>query len=683
MFLPPKIGFCVTKEADHLAGAQFVPGKGAPETQTWTWPASGLGSSAFTTPNIFLPSLFSSSLLPSVPVLGDKSTGFSSGSTAQKNGFHYYETPQMNSSLALPFTLRRLYPHIPEENFRKIGNLRQGMIVFNKDDPFQFVGVATNAFRPKPSTWKIDEDGWLVDVDYGETPHEEHIFSSKLVRTNAATRATIQSVYRQMKDPFGSWEQLCRSGLHYGVLQVGVEREFWREDPVTNQLVHYYGPEGIRGAGEIVDGLFITPEQAALEMAAKTLELEALYPGERLLTTATPMTGDVKYLRANMKAGNPSSYYIAAVNIKRTGLDENGEPRYRPRTDDSQMIRQQMVEASEFYSTVSELLHDKLLGDLWCLASSHLNLGLPHTNGKVDARLALEMANLLNSELGTVIRMMMMGGGISHKAKHKLDGRFIRSAREPIRNDSGMAAEQNQPIRDEGHLLEIIFHMITSGKADRLDRAAAVHVDEDGEMIFTGQGDWRLRITEDGTNSGRFELLGGDSSAILPRARAIAVMQLFGAIVIEAYSKNLSSLDYVADLLGLSSQDVWGRQSKTSLMREFNVYGPNSPVVHPVIQRVKQLFDVVSFPGLGSIQKIARRSMDLFTKEGDLKDLARGEGNLGGAVIPYMSDYTVEQIAEMLRQYFHQEAIFVKNLSASDVTRALLGEIGFEFVPQV
>jgi len=468
-----------------------------------------------------------------------------------------------------------------------------------------------------------------------------------------------------------------------GALQVGFERELWAIDPFTGELAKIRDEELLVGSIEIDEGLYITPTLAAIGMAAKQKELEDKYPGRLLVNMSTPPSGSPRNTELNMynepeKEVNLGPYIAFIEGIC--------YPRYKPFTSESLQIREQQA-SFHGYPGALEMIAENGDCRTWSTAAAHMNLGVINTynpeTGKYEVNfdLAKNLSNIALSELGSIARIITASSPYITGVAPKINGKFTRDTREFIRQDMGTALSHNEPIRDAKHYQEIVRANMTAGKdgADRLARAIVSHTNEDGSYTTTAHGGGRWRFEDTGSLTGRIEYTGAGSTSILPKARSMAILQMLQSIALLATHEGKDVFDYIKENFGYSKEEVLGNADGT--VQEFFLNGPQSPRMQKLAARLTDIFEQMHVPGLEDSRQIALAALRDIQVEGDLHDLAKGKGTLGGALLKYAQQgYSGLQVAKIVHAFQQQEAKFIRTLSEDEVKQYLRGEIGFEFV---
>lgn len=621
-------------------------------------------------------------------------------------------------------------------NEEGLPHLRNGIVVWNEDDPAQLVFVRPDRFVVHHC--KADPKGRINKVVFGGPLGKQHVELTRLISAhnpiNAKSDNPLTNRLESRLDRYltclgrsdVSLATLDAEGILDGALNVGMEYEFWAIDPQSGELARIPHKELLWGLLEVDHGKHVDPALAARRMADSHLDILDIYPEYLIVSQSTPPSSSPLKTEVNIHVNSAIGRYVAAT------LPHLMDG-YGPRSDESRQIRDQQARHhgfQHFEDMVNAINQDNIYDEddrnrhavaaLHAVAAAHLNLGLPHVFFEsqgflIDFEVARNTSNLAFSELGAVARMLTASGPYLTGKAMTVDGLWVRDVREFIRNDAGTALPQNQPIRDAAHFQEIVAWMIMGPhKADRLSRAIVVNTqtDKDGNTVlvptYHGSGRWRVKRPRDNkdpqTRDGRIEYTGAGATAIRPKIQAMAIFQLLQTLAIiatyERYkrqaagdsgAKEMDALSLAAELTGTTTDTIWGDAEKA--VKDFLLRGPDSSRAHELIERLKTLFTNMfqryNLAALTDVRDIAMAGLKALKHEGDLQDFADGKGTLGGALIHYARQmdsrgrpkYSGLDIAHMVHAWQQQEAFAISRFTRRRLLRYLKGQRGFRYVP--
>jgi len=599
----------------------------------------------------------------------------------------------VKNPITLADVIAKFQEMYPNEPFDFVGNLDSGLVVYSTatDQALHVITVPSSAFIP--SAYHYLGDGKIDAVTFGGVAGQRHVDTSILEPMDDTARTKLQQIVQRMMDPSADLMQLYQAdqtkierrdfdGLNLnGALQMGFEREFWVIHPNTGELANIRDEELIVGLVEIDDGLYATPMQSAVGMARLQRELEERYPGLLLVNSSVPPSGTVQKTEVN-SYNEPD----AALNLgPYIAIIERGNfRRYQPSTPDSRQVRDQQAR-HHGYTDADDMICQHGDCRTWTTAAEQINQGVANffdtdkQRFEVPFEMALNSSNISLSELGAIARILTMSSPYITDLAPTLDGHHVRDLREVTRGDLGTAAPHNQPINDMAHYLDIVKSTMTAGidGSDRLSRAVVAHTNVDGSYTATAHGDGRWRFEDTGKMSGRVEYTGSGSTSILPKNRAMAILQMLQAIATIATSKGQDVFDYIQAQYGWSKAEIVGDADAT--VAEFNHQGPGSKRSQALFDRLTDILERTHIPALDKIKAIALAAMRDVREEGNLQDFAHGKGTFGGAMITLAKlGYTGLQAAKVMDAFLRQESDFIlKNPHL--VEDYLLGEVGFDF----
>lgn len=562
----------------------------------------------------------------------------------------------------------------------------EGLILVDGNDPVRIGVLPSSAFNP--ATWRINSKGQLVDVTYNAPRPMTEMEFSMLVSSNEKTQKQLAEVLAYLTAPGADLVALDALGQLGGAFRVGPESEFFvieRDGPHRGELAKFYGNEFLVGMDEPPDDMQnVSPLKIAVSLARQHSRTVKKHRGKLVLSIGTPPTGSPQHTEPNIYADRGKGSYVAMS----AGYMIPG---FGPKSEESWQVREQQAAHHQLHN--AEFMVDHLSnGELHTSAARQFNGGLPHVldlerGHEVDFEVARNTANLMASELGSLMAMLMASSPFLTGIAPKIDGRYSRDIREIIRNDTGSAMSQNEPIRDRDHFLRIVTDMIVGDlQADRLERAIVVNTVANGVYQPTFHGTMRWRIKKTGAMTGRLEYLPSSASSILPSVGATAIMQIFQLAGILSTHEKMDSLDFVGRLTGTSDQAIWGDSELAH--RDFLFEGPGSFHMKVVAARMRRLIKALrerySAAKPFELQfELALAAMKGLENEGDLFSFANGIGTQGGSLLGYARQgVDPMDVALMVHHFQAQEAYAIRRWNHYDkdkLRKYFLRKRGFNF----
>lgn len=548
--------------------------------------------------------------------------------------------------------------------------IEHGLIAWDPDDPYQFAVLPACMFEP--SLFVVGDDGRVLDVEFNGPSLKSRIQRSMAVSSNLFTISGLaQNLLALRAASDKTLEQVDASGELNGALWVGFEYEVFLIDPETGDLdVNVAQKEFLKGTVENDQDKHLSPVSAGLAIAKDHLNLVHTYPNHLVVSLSVVPSGDPQNIEVNTDFDSEAGRHIAASLEHRLTT-------YEADTPTSYEVMRQLAMFKK-HKTVEEMFEMYQGGELHSALASHFNIGLPHVRSprtgdlQIDGELARNVANMVFSELGAMIRIFCASGAYLSGFAPLINDQPIRDVREIIRNNIFTALPQNKPLKDGEHILSIVRQLVLGDLAvELLPRMIIAHTLPDGTMMPSHHGTGRMHFEHTGEMSGRVEYIGAGATSILPKISAMSLLQILEYLGMIATHKGVDSLELAAELIGCKPESVWGNAEQVA--QDFSLNGPNAVSMRVVSYRLRKLiarlFEEYPMPVLNEPRAIALAGLQAVRFEGDLFDFAGGVGTLGGAQAYYakLKDdegnpvITGLDMAKMIHAFEYQEALAVAN----------------------
>lgn len=613
-----------------------------------------------------------------------------------------------------------MYPWIPATQIQTVGSLKRGLMVYAGE---HFVFVRAGAFIF--GGWEYGQDGQtIIGAKFNGSPGVEHLETHQLVHSNFRTRRDIKEVADDL---------LAGRTPSHGHATAGYEWEGFAVEE-GGELRRFPDIELLQGMFEVTIGdgegndIYYDPLKMLCAMARtyEWLTGQDKHKGTLNVTAGLPPSGTPGNTAINDQGGTPANWYIGA--ISRLFLTS-----HRRHADMNPVAREIMEQYAGHhgYRGVDEMLADH--GDIrsWALAAAHLNIGLINTFNpatgryEIDANLAVFSLDLFLSEVGVGFAQMLAASGPYYQGVVPLvdGGKVPLSTRFFLRNNLDTGGFFNEPYLTSERLLATYRDTFVSPEGetqlvravtDRVARGAVGEIQGDGRRRRTIHGDGRGRFEETGKADGRIEVTALDATAMGPRIRAMAVLQILADVVLfarreqirleeaalEAHdpalrdelfkkAKNYTVFTFTKELTGLRQEDVFGSAKKA--VTDFMLNGANSDRARETADKLRflitQFYKKYRLPGRQTQKEIALGAIGVFQKDVTFDELAQGRGTQGAAMRNLAlhgfkgRPVTANEAMRILAAFQKQEAQFV--LANQDNPAVLLdyaaGRAGFKF----
>jgi len=563
-----------------------------------------------------------------------------------------------------------VYPHEDFEIFGDI-TLETACILRSTSDPLHLIVVRGREFIA--ISFEMDENG-RANVNVGDNQYREHIEYSMLSTNDPLAEARMIGYLRALQTRSNSLEdfQYGNKTIIDGFLKVGFEWEFLLYDRSPNglRLSDIFDKELLVGMVELDTGTHVDPVKATVKMAEMFVEQSQLYPDKLINSTSVPLGGRPQDIDVNVyPEKSPAAKHIAMINAHVDGL--------YPRTPESIAIRRKQA-LKYGYKSIDEMFAD-LKFKLWVSLATHINLGLPNIlnslTGKyyADFELTQNIANLINSELGAIPRMLLASSGYLTDIPFELE-----DIRDAIKHDAGTAKSPNKPIESAKHLSDLIIAAFTGEKpSSMLGRSAIAVENEDGSVHAMQHGHSRIRLAGTDEASGRVEYTAAGASSLLPKARAMAYLQMLVVIALVARIQKRDVLELAGEVLGISKDDVWG--DVDGVMMDYNKNGVNSDKMQVVAERaerlIKHFYENQELHVLSDIKETALAGLKGLRKGATIHQFASGNGTLGRAQAQFIKDgLSGNDATEIIHDFQLQEAHAILEWQRQDPTGGMVRE---------
>lgn len=558
------------------------------------------------------------------------------------------------------------YPE-EESRLRGCGLLERGAAVLvSQKDAAHLVTVLGSANIP--DTYETDALGRITNIHFGHPATIDHVDYSALTSGSERLLERMKGYLRSLKNRKGSLNQLGASNGIDGFLKVGMEWEFW--------VMRMMMKRGLFGVGRVfqkehVAGLverndidpFMSLATASTTLARAFLEETKKYAPRLIVSTSTPLCGTPSDADLNTyDTLSRFAHHIALINYRIRN--------YGPKTELSRSVRWQQAKRHG-YPSGPAMVHQLGLR-LSTQAAAHESLGMPNVFnkklGRYEASFELfkNISNLVNSELfGSLLRIMCFSAPYVTEIAPQAHGLYFRDLRDIYKGDTGTTEDPTEPIRNPEHWQDIVVSSMTGDHpVFTLDRASVgktLGYDDDGHVIMApqihGQTRWRIKGTKEPMI--RLEVTGPGATSILPKVRMMAVLQMIAVVGLVATVREQDSLEMVAQMLGTSTNDVWGNLHEGVL--DYNMHGPQATKIHDVVRKASKVFLEIyngyDLEMLTPVVQVALPAIQSLLEEGDLLAFANGRGTLGGALISFArKGLSGTEVARRVHSFQHHEA---------------------------
>ena len=453
-----------------------------------------------------------------------------------------------------------------------------GLVVFEKSTS---TGRDEMIAAVRHGTWvplDFDEHGKVRFGGVHTETHIEHLLGREIPGQDVANEV-IQAVKQGSMPP-------------YRALTMGVEAEAWHHTQdgnirpvlIEDQLELQQGL--LENPRPVQDTTPNTPKAVMYDRAQHMLERsgpQGKYNTDLVLDTGVPLVGSWYNDGVRINGGEYSQYVHAAA----TKLEHVLSTSDKYATELANRIA-----GGDYIKLTHTLGH---MGT-WVVAAAHVSVGAPHVQmptGEIAVPLdiAIAQADVYNSELSTVIEMLMAGAPLMMGQPTIVRGEdgkdhWARDGRAVFRHTlettyAGPFINTPEEYRDR------VKRQITTGEANTADRAAYTATVKGKERPVM-HGALRVRLAgglpadPDNTKTwvGRIEYTGRSASpSLLDEAASNAMLYLLTLASYEAVAAGKHPTEHFANMY--PSMTRW--QNRQDLVRDYSMYGADHPQVGAVI----------------------------------------------------------------------------------------------------